>query len=378
MHFLLSIILWLSAGVTLAETPLYAQPGDLTPMTTIPAETNLTVEGRSASALWLQVRTPDASGWVRASNITLNDTLFDLPITGQATVSLPSGLTVPQINAATQATLERLQNTPIFVNFDVDGLHDVFQHGQAQGNRARIFIKLGDSNTTSGDFLRPMGMVSGGCDYGNYAYLQETIAFFNESPRPRFDDSFDSTNITAQNGLSTAAALDPFWAPAEFCQAGESPIDCEHRIVQPAAAVIMIGLMDLEQVEVDFYQENLALIVEDLLDKGIIPIITTFTVLADYPTMAQSLWPKSIHLNAAMLDVAEMYDIPLINLWAALQDLPDFGIGADRTHLRHEMGAFCDFTGPEQSIGGTLRNLLTLQGLDYLRRNVLESTPQSP
>ena len=355
-------------ATTTTETPLFDAPGASEQVDTLPAGMPLDVIGRTDAALWVQISADDVTGWVYASNVTLDGTLFDLPVTAQQITATPE---FPALDDATQAQLEQLQTTPIFSGFESQTLPEIFQQGQAIGNRARIFIKLGDSNTTSGDFLRPMGMVSGGCDYGNYAYLQETVAFFNESPRPRFDDSFDSTNITAQNGLSTAAALDPFWAPGEFCAAGETPIDCEHRIVQPAVAVVMIGLMDLEQVSIDFYRENLALIIEDLLDKGIIPMLTTFTVLPDYPSVEQSLWPKSIQLNAAILDVAATYDVPVINLWAALQSLPEFGIGADRTHLRHEMGAFCDYTGAEHTIGGTLRNLLTLQGLDYLRRNVL-------
>jgi len=59
-------------------------------------------------------------------------------------------------------------------------------------------------------------------------------------------------------------------------------------------------------------------------------------------------------------------------LWAAAEVLPDHGIGPDRNHLKARVGAYCDFSGAERELGGTLRNLLTLQMLDALRREVLE------
>jgi hypothetical protein len=35
------------------------------------------------------------------------------------------------------------------------------------------------------------------------------------------------------------------------------------------------------------------------------------------------------------------------------------------------VGKFCSFDGAEKQVGGTLRNLLTLQALDILRQKVL-------
>jgi len=83
------------------------------------------------------------------------------------------------------------------------------------------------------------------------------------------------------------------------------------------------------------------------------------------------VYARSLEFNMALLDIADAEQIPLINLWAAARMLPGEGIGPDGTHLKAEVGSFCAFDGGQHRLGGTLRNLLTLQALDALRVGVL-------
>ena len=374
MHFILSLLLFVIPPP--GPVTLYAAPNvESAVVAELPAGESLTLTGRTDAALWVYAEvTGGPAGWVPTTAVLSgDDDVFALPVIATQTVTLDPALIDRAEAAGIQVELEQLATTPLLHNFDAERIAAIHADGITLGNNPRIFIKVGDSNTTTGDFLRPMGMRDGGCDYGPFAGLQVTVAHYSENPRERFDDSWDSTHVTAQNGLNTAGLLDPFWAPGDICQPGETPLDCETRILEPSAAIVMIGLMDLEQVPVTLYRENLTAGIQDLLDKGVVPILTTFTVLPDYPAAPpDSLWEKSVELNAAILDVAETTGVPVINLWAALQPLPDFGIGPDRVHLRHEMGAFCAYTGEEQTIGGTLRNLLTLQAFDRVRQ---ASTP---
>ena len=96
-------------------------------------------------------------------------------------------------------------------------------------------------------------------------------------------------------------------------------------------------------------------------------VLTTFVVLPD----RGEIYERSLEFNMMLLDIARDEQIPLINLWAAAQTLPDDGIGPDHTHLKAQVGSLCSFDGAQQQFGGTLRNLLTLQALDQLRQNVL-------
>jgi hypothetical protein len=73
--------------------------------------------------------------------------------------------------------------------------------------------------------------------------------------------------------------------------------------------------------------------------------------------------------------VADEYGVPLINLWRAARDLPGYGLIAGYTHLTAGgmQGGRIQFTnGEEAQYGYALRNLLTLQTLDMLRREVMQ------
>jgi len=268
------------------------------------------------------------------------------------------------------AMIERLEETPILYNMTIERVREIFAQGQALGNRADVFTKVGDSNTTNGDFLFPIGLDGGEfCELGAYSDLQETIDFYSAvSPRAGQTNSFTNISLAADNGYSSASVLDPFWA-VEPCAGNESPLLCEYRLARPSIAIIMLGLMDVRYVtEAGTYGENMAQVVQESIEQGVIPVLTNNIVLPDQETLS---FERSIQNNIELLEIADGYEIPLINLWAAVQTLPNYGIGPDRTHLKAAVGSFCSFDGPEQALGGTLRNLLTLQALDEIRGFVM-------
>lgn len=262
--------------------------------------------------------------------------------------------------------LNRLWRTPLFHNMTTAQVGEIFRRGQTLGNAANIFTTVGDSNTTNGDFMQPIGMSRNYCEWGSYAYLRETVDFFSVPPGPLSANSFTHHSAAAEMGFNTAVVLDPFWADPAECERNQSPLVCEYQRVKPSVAVIMLGGIDIKDLDAAAYRRNMTQIIEQSIQQGVIPLLTTFVVLPD-----RDVWQKSLAFNEALLDIAETYQTPLINLWMAAQSLPNYGIGPDRTHLKAAVGSFCSFTGAEQRLGGTLRNLLTLQALDLLRREVL-------
>jgi hypothetical protein len=267
---------------------------------------------------------------------------------------------------------ERLKDVPILFNMDTPEVAEIFARGQEVGNRADVFTKVGDSNTTNGDFLLAVGMdAEEFCKLGDYDYLQETIDYFSATaPIPGFNNSFIAYSIAAQEGLSSAAALDPLWSNNGNCQRSEGPVACEYRLKKPAVSIIMLGLMDSRYGEPESFRENLEKIVQTSIEMGVIPVLTTFVVQPDSTVLN---YGHSLEMNVASVEIAEEYGTPVINLWAAAQSLPGYGVGPDRTHLAHKVGEFCSFDGAEQQYGGTLRNLLTLEALDELRVNILDA-----
>jgi hypothetical protein len=338
----------------------------------------VTLLGRSDLAHWTLVTDDSAiEGWVASGSLVLDEgvNLWNVPEIASETASeylIPFNL--PSTDPDVVAQYQRLQVVPLLDNMDTNEVRAIFEHGQELGMRANVFTRVGDSNTTSGGFLNPIGMQGDFCDFGAYSYLQETVDFFSVSPQQGEDNSFNSFSVAAVNGLSTTAALDPFWADADVCQANESPLGCEYRLVHPSVALIMLGIMDADTPDFDVNEsrDNIRAIMDFSIEQGVIPVWTTFPALADNEDDHPS-WVNTVYFNGAVLDVAEEYQTPVINLWQGVQSLSNNGIGPDRIHLAQTVGAFCSFTRYEQSVGGTLRNLLTLQALDLLRRNVLEN-----
>lgn len=340
----------------------------------LPADTPLTIEGRDPLGHWLLVRTAEAQrGWVAAAYVpAFTGDLWALPISDEIFTAPPSENTANPItdDPEVQQIMDEIEALPLLLNFDTPEIQAIFEAGQALGNRAEVFTKVGDSNTTNGDFMRPIGMEGDFCTWGAYSYLQQTVDYFSSTiPREGVPNSFDTYSLAAEPGLSSTAALDPFWADPGLCDQDEAPIACEYRIVQPAVSLIMLGLMDARYGDPDTYAANMETVIRTTIDMGVIPVLTMNVVL---PTQQTINFDNSIRMNQSLLDLGNKYGIPVINLWAAVQPIPDYGIGPDRTHLAAKTGYFCDFAGAQLELGGAMRNLLTLQGLDLLRRNVLE------
>lgn len=363
-------------GFTRADLTLHAGPGLHYPVVgAILADVRTNVEGRSADYQWVLLSAGvGAYGWAASGLVSLPDdmTLLDLPLLDVMLDAWPEAARAQTMADFTDdpdllALIERLQATPTLHNMITDEVRAIFEAGQALGNRADVFTRVGDSDTTSADFLRPIGIQRGRyCDLGTYNYLQPAVEFFSVSPLPGVPNSFDNVSIAAVNGLTMVAAMDPLWAASPACASGESPLACEYRLMRPSVAIIMLGRMDVIYFDTEYFRRTARRVIEASIERGVIPVLTTFVVLPD-----NHAWVNSLHFNNVLVDLSDEYGIPLINLWAAVQALPGFGIGPDFTHLSHALNEFCTFTGSELRLGGTLRNLLTLQALEELRRDVL-------
>lgn len=358
------------------DTALHAIPDLAAPVTElilIPAQ--LTVTGRDYTGHWLWL--PER-GWIATGYVTLTDDVNlhnDLPVVDAIPDTLATALRQdlePPMETFTNdpailSYIQRLRETPILYNMDSETVIDIFRVGQSRGMRPDVFSKIGDSNTASGDYMRPLGMADGEyCDLGPFNYLQTTIDHFSTSPRDGVPNSFDTVGFAARDALSMAGVLDPTWAVAAECAAGESPLLCEYRVNRPMVAIIMLGRGDVVYGDPDFYRASTVEVVQSSMAQGVIPVLTTFVLLPE-----DIYWARTLEYDAILIDIAEEYNIPLINLWRAVQTLPQYGIGPDLSHLAHAVGEFCNFTGAEMVYGGTLRTLLSLQALDEIRRTVL-------
>lgn len=363
---------------TAPQIPLSSAPAfNVAIVTYLSGGTFAQLIGRSSDSLWYAVTTIEGqSGWVYHADVYALEDLSTLRIIEPQpyTTLIPPTATptpiatitpTPITLGDTPAMLNRLRSIPTFYNFNTQSVQAIYQHGRQLGNRADVFTVIGDSNSTNGDYLVPIGVNARNyCEFDRYSYLIDTVNFFSTSMDTAGHNSFTHDSVTAQRGFNSAAVFDPIWS-SSLCMSNETPLACEYRTSRASIAVIMLGGIDITSMTTTNYDQNMRRIVEASMNSGVIPILTTFIVLPE-----RDVWAKSLEFNMMLIDIADAYQIPLINLWAAAEPLPDHGISPDRTHLRAQVGRYCDFNGAETQLGGTLRNLLTLQAFDILRRDI--------
>lgn len=344
--------------------------------TSIPAGVKVAIESRNRIGDWIIVRTPDGEtrGWVASRYVKFGDgvVLEALPISTEIIGATESEQALSDFNPVitlpegeTNELMQRLDSTPIFHNFGTTRVYATFRLGQAKGNRPNVFMKVGDSVTDSQPFMLAYGQ-GGGYNLGDYGYLQDTINHFaGVSPREGVVNSFTNRSFSAITGATSASMLDGLWADPTFCS-GQSPLMCEINLTRPSVGFVLFGTQDMRVLQPFEFRINLAQIVEAMMFNGVIPVLSTFHNNNTY------YGEEALTFNNIIVDVANQYDVPLINLWKATQPLPDNGTNpADPVHLTQGIDNYYNFTGEENVYGVNMRNLLTLQALDELRQNVL-------
>jgi hypothetical protein len=304
--------------------------------------------GRSADSTWLQVNlTNDPRrrfGWVFRDLTALRDAdVSMLPVTGEVVDATPAPLSI----ASNSGLISGVSATA----------RQIFLRGQALGNRAHVFTRVGDSITASPYFLTPLS--SGNYDLGAYQNeLWDTLRFFS---------SFGDASLAAGNGWGADRILQNGFNAPEVC-GDEPPLVCEYRIRKPAAALIMIGTNDSGGVDPAVYERNLSRIVEISIEMGVIPVLSTI------PPKLNDAWngERALQWNRIIKNVAQRYDVPLMDYWLALQNAPNYGLSEDGIHPSAPPdGNTARFTPEGLRYGYTIRNLVALQALDALRRYVL-------
>jgi hypothetical protein len=170
----------------------------------------------------------------------------------------------------------------------------------------QTFVKVGDCQMVAGIFLA--GYANG--KYSMPEGMNATAQWFSES--------MITDNITAVNGYGINTVLDPAFALSagyNQCLANETPLDCELRTRRPVVVLIGMGTNWIPHGEESF-ERYLREMVEKVLETGALPILAT---KADN---VEGDWK----LNEAIARVAYDYDLPLVNVWLSVQDLPNQGL----------------------------------------------------
>lgn len=357
-------------------------------ITVLPSNTGLFFEGRTADLAWLLARTEDGTrGWVASlyvvyragygspSALPVSNEVIDFQPPAPAANSAPAAV---DQSLAGSADISTLQNTPVISGIGPRA-HEIFVRGISLGNSNQVFTIVGGCNSLARGFMQPFGL--GNYNLGEYSYLQPTVDWFNAIPVDGTPNSFVHKGVAVRAGYTAAALTDPSWADPAYCQGSESPLTCEYRRSKPSVAFIMLGLLDVYWFTPDQFEANLSRIVEQSIESGVIPVLTTFpmTTGADAENYGgiTSEAERSVYradFNTRVINLARAYGVPLLNLWAAARATPNSGfMPDDHIHFYEpdNAGAWGDVVnGPSQCVFPTW-NLAALQMLDALRTQVL-------
>lgn len=263
-------------------------------------------------------------------------------------------LATPQMGSFAPASLEGvdLSELPIVPELS-DTARAILLDGLARGRDPHAFVKVGDCMTEDPAFLYPLA--EDGIVWGEYRALRAVLDHYAQAA----ENPFGRKSQAAAGGFNAASVLDSLWANPEFCEAGETPLSCELRLMNPAVALIMFGTNDvyyLDEAQFDYFLRS---VLVETIANGTLPVLSTFPLRPEFPE-------KTGVFNRIVARAAEDYDIPLINLWRALEPLPHQGVDPDdTTHLTSpDEGTAAQFTDEALQTGFAVRNLVTLQTLE--------------
>ncbi len=225
---------------------------------------------------------------------------------------------------------------------------EIYRSGQELGNNPKSFSKIGDCGSTPAWFLGDFDRGPSYYRLGSYQYLDAVIQ--------QFHGSFDRTSLAARAGFNASALFVPIWADRSSCGADEGPLTCEYRVNRPVIAFIMLGTNDVYHPAE--FEPQMRKIIEYSVEQGVIPILST---KADNKEGDGSI-------NATIARLAQEYQVPLWNFYAAVDPLANNGLQEDMAHLSWGRNLFDD---PEaMTKAWPLRNLTALQALDAVWQKI--------
>ena len=263
-------------------------------------------------------------------------------------VAAPASISTPRPTLA----VNEWQNLPIVPTVS-DTARAIYQRGLAMGNNPQVFSKVGDCQTSTDFFLVEFDHAGQYSLGDQHAELQSTIDYYQ--------GSFSRQSMAVKDGFNVAAVVSPLRADPKQCKAGETPLACEYRLNKPSVALISMET-NFNQRTADDYGKYMRQIVEYTISQGIVPVLGT---KADNKEGNNSI-------NAEIALIANEYDIPMWNVWAAAHPLPNHGFDLslnDGFHLSLGKNYTFDDSKNMQE-AWPWRNLTALEVLDAMRKGL--------
>ena len=230
----------------------------------------------------------------------------------------------------------------------------------------RVFAKIGDSHTVSQNFMHCFGGES--VELDGRTELEATIDYFGQG---------DAAGTSPYERESTAAVVG--WSAVGMIDGSPSRFQQELDALDPRIGLVQFGTNDIGLRDIYGYHDAMAYMADTMIARGTIPVFTSIPPRDD-DAEADRWVPR---YNAVMRGIAQSRQFPFVDLHRELVDLPGHGLAGDGVHLnvyRPSGAAPCDFTSDGLEYGNNVRNLLTMQALDRVRRTALadQAAPDEP
>jgi hypothetical protein len=243
---------------------------------------------------------------------------------------------------------------PPFSNDVVAHIQEIRALGQTMGNRLNVFAKVGDSTTASTHNLWFFGM-DGQYNVGEHTELQPIIDVFHFLVSPYNENSFNRQSYANIGGWRVSDAIKP---PSE--------VDKELAEIKPAWALVMFGTNDLETYTADEYRANMTTLLDIIEARGVVISLSTINDRLDFG----EAHGRVIAFNEVVRDLAKTRHLALLELYGALEPLPNHGVAEEGIHPSHSPTLpyeGCDISNAALQYGYNYRNFLELQMLDRFR-----------
>lgn len=234
---------------------------------------------------------------------------YDVPPTTSPTVTREATETPPS-TPTVEPTSTNISDDPdnAWMNLPVlpspaENVREIYELGQTLGTDPRAFSIFGDCQARPEEFLG--------------IYETDPLALASLPPELRgvvsnFDGSFNRESPTARDGTTPGALLWTQWHRGRFgCSFAETPVECELRIHNPSFVIIQIG-SHFESRNTEYLRR----VITQLIENGVVPILAT---KADNRELDH-------RINRDMALLADEFNLPIWNFWAALNDLPNRGL----------------------------------------------------
>ncbi len=213
-----------------------------------------------------------------------------------------------------------------------------------------VFAKIGDSITASSSYLRCFAGT--GVDLADHAALDATRQHFLAG------DAAGTSPFERDSGAAVVG-----WAARGPITGDPTPLDLELAALAPRYATLMFGTNDVGYRSADLFGSDLWTIVDLLLARGVVPVMSTIPPL-DSDATAGARVPL---FNLVVRAIAQGRQVPLVDYHRELLPLPDHGLFRDGVHPSTSSLGACVLTTAALTEGYNVRNLLTLEAFDRAR-----------